>query len=202
MKRRYAQFGFSLVEVLVVMAIIIILATIVVGVGKRFVRQSQERLTNSAIDVIQTAIEQYHDFHEKFPFVTPPISDSDGYTQDMLITALRTVENDQTVTVQPAGTIGEEYSSEMLYYVLDQYPNSRRLIDAMVADLKTSKDDQGRERKIILNNGGEEIPLVRFVDIWGRSLRYVYTQDMTFPLVLSAGIDGEFGSSDDLNGEK
>ncbi|MBN1817140.1 MAG: type II secretion system protein [Sedimentisphaerales bacterium] len=194
MRRRCAQFGFSLVEVLVVMAIIIILATIVVGVGRRFVRQSQERLTDSGINVIQAAIEQYHDFHEKFPFVTPPLSDPDGYTQAMLAADLDGVIS--------AGIFNEYASSERLYYELDQYPNSRRLIETMVSEMKTSKDSQGRDRKIVLNNGSEEKPLVRFVDVWGRSLRYVYTQDMTFPLVVSDGVDGEPGTADDLTGEQ
>jgi type II secretory pathway pseudopilin PulG len=59
--------GFSTVEVLVAVSIVIILATIVLGVGKRLKTQAEEKLARSTIGILVTAISQYYEFWNEFP---------------------------------------------------------------------------------------------------------------------------------------
>jgi len=64
--------GFSTVEMLVAVSIVIILATIVLGVGRRLKTQAEEKLARSTIGILVTAVTQYHEFWNKFPAVTDP----------------------------------------------------------------------------------------------------------------------------------
>jgi len=187
------QRAFSLVEMLVAMAVIIILTALVLGVGRHLVHQSQERLTEGALQVLAAALEQFYEARQTFPEAPP------GFGQADLENALRRGPQDRA-----GPDIQDAYaSSELLYYRLDEVPGSRRLVEAVADSLKTDLDDQGRRRRFTVQATGEQIPLVRFVDAWGRSLRYVYEPGaMTFPIVSSAGIDGRFGTADDLTSEQ
>ncbi|RKY12704.1 MAG: hypothetical protein DRP65_00310 [Planctomycetota bacterium] len=59
--------GFSTLEVLAAVTIVIILAAIVLGVGKRLKTQAEEKLVKSTIGILVTAITQYYKFWDKFP---------------------------------------------------------------------------------------------------------------------------------------
>jgi type II secretory pathway pseudopilin PulG len=63
--------AFSTIEVLAAVAIVIILATIVLGVGKRLKTQAEEKLAKSTIGILVTAITQYHEFWNEFPTTDP-----------------------------------------------------------------------------------------------------------------------------------
>ncbi len=67
MKKPQSQSGFSLSEVLIVIAILLILIGAVVGFGKHLKRQAEESLCECTIGVLIAAIEQYHEWHEVFP---------------------------------------------------------------------------------------------------------------------------------------
>ena len=71
MKKSQSQSGFSLSEVLIVVAILVILIGALVGFGKHLRRQAQENLCECTIGVLIAAIEQYHDWHEVFPVYAP-----------------------------------------------------------------------------------------------------------------------------------
>ena len=60
-----------MIEVMVAVTIVIILAAIVLGVGKRLKTQADEKLAKSTIGVLVTAISQYYEFWDKFPAVDP-----------------------------------------------------------------------------------------------------------------------------------
>ena len=62
--------GFSTLEVLAAVAIVIILAMMVLGAGKRLQTQADEKLAKSTIDILVTAIGQYYEFWNEFPAVT------------------------------------------------------------------------------------------------------------------------------------
>jgi len=59
--------GFSMLEILTAIAIVSILAMILLGVGKRLKTQADERLAKSTIEILVTAISQYHEFWDEFP---------------------------------------------------------------------------------------------------------------------------------------
>ncbi len=63
--------GFSTLEVLAAVTIVIILAMIVLGVGKRLQTQADEKLAKSTIQILVTAIGQYYEFWNEFPAVDP-----------------------------------------------------------------------------------------------------------------------------------
>ena len=60
--------GFSTLEVLAAVTIVIILAMIVLGVGRRLQTQADEKLAKSTIQILVTAIGQYYEFwDDEFP---------------------------------------------------------------------------------------------------------------------------------------
>jgi prepilin-type N-terminal cleavage/methylation domain-containing protein len=67
MKKLQSQFGFTLSEVLIVVAILLILIGALVGFGKHLKQQAQVSLCECRIKVLVAAIEQYYDWHEAFP---------------------------------------------------------------------------------------------------------------------------------------
>ena len=67
MKKPQNQSGFTLSEVLVVVAILLILIGALVGFGKHLKQQARASLCECTISVLIAAIEQYHDWHEAFP---------------------------------------------------------------------------------------------------------------------------------------
>ncbi|RKY09539.1 MAG: hypothetical protein DRP66_01950 [Planctomycetota bacterium] len=67
MKKFYSQPGFTLSEVLIVVAILLILAGALVGFGKHLKQQARASLCECTIGVLIAAIEQYHDWHDAFP---------------------------------------------------------------------------------------------------------------------------------------
>ncbi|HPD46136.1 MAG TPA: type II secretion system protein [Anaerohalosphaeraceae bacterium] len=76
MKMPRRKNGFSLTEMLVAVAILLVLMGALLAFGRRLRRQSEETLCRSTIDLLVAAVEQYYDFHEAFPpmfvSVTPP----------------------------------------------------------------------------------------------------------------------------------
>ena len=67
MKKLQSQSGFTLSEMLIVVAVLLILAGSLVGFGKHLKQQAQASLCECTIGVLIAAIEQYHDWHEAFP---------------------------------------------------------------------------------------------------------------------------------------
>ena len=187
MKNHRKNSAFSLMEIIVVVAMLGILVTLVLGLGRRLKVRSEEGLAQGQIDVIIAALEQYYDFHGKFPFEALPGPPPHYVLADF--------ESDVGGAVaMTSGTYDNEWwSSEALHYFLYRTSDSRRIIDAISAMLITNKDDSGIALRFTINPDPTEIDLIRFIDPWGKSLRYTYTAGDNFPLIESAGVDGWFG---------
>jgi general secretion pathway protein G len=216
MKRRRHNAGFTLVEMLIVVAVIAILATMVVGLATRIGNKTKEQLVESTIAILNAALEQFHDYgysylspYSEFDF---PL-DCNGFTQAELET---TLGNALGTTVQiSGGTHKNEYSgSEALYFFLSRVPECRAALDKIDGSLITNEDSSGN--KLLINIGGVEYPLIRVVDPWrehgtttktGKTLRYDYYDEKTvdpktkrnFPVITSAGPDGIFDTADDIS---
>ena len=67
MKRNKYKHGITLVEILVVVAIIAILATMSIGIASRISDQSKERGLESTFLLLESALQEYHEGTGKFP---------------------------------------------------------------------------------------------------------------------------------------
>jgi len=67
MKRYKYKYGVTLVEILVVVAIIAMLATIVIGIASRINDQSKERGLESTFSLLESALQEYCEGTGKFP---------------------------------------------------------------------------------------------------------------------------------------
>ncbi len=220
MRPKRRKNGFTLVELLTVLAILVILAGAMLKVAEYVRDRASEGLTESTISVIVTALEQYHDDNKgsdgkhKFPFIADydvtvmPITDDPvafvtADLDDLIEADLGFVADEVTITV----TNDDEYASiEALVYFLNRSYNSSQILSAISGKFITSKDNSGSALTAQWPVGGDTktIPLIRIVDTWGYAFRYAYASGESFPVIVSAGEDGDFStagdniSSDDL----
>ena len=67
MKRYKYKHGVTLVEILVVVSIIALLASMVIGIASRIDNQSKERCLESTFALLESALQEYHEYTGKFP---------------------------------------------------------------------------------------------------------------------------------------
>ena len=213
------QSGFSLLEMIVVVATILILAGALLGVGKYIKIRAEIDLTRSELEVLATALQQYHDDFGDFPFDTDTDGDGDSFDDstgefdyleadllidlDGMITSGVLPEHPAVnLNPPPDTTMMSSASSCALFYFLDKNPNSRKIVDALTGSLVTNKDASGTTAiEFTFNVTHETISLPRFVDAWGNSLRYEYLPGTAFPIVTSAGPDGVMDTPDDVSSQ-
>lgn len=196
--------GFSTVELLTVIAILVVLASALLKIAKSVRTQAEEQLADGQIDIIVTALQQYYEDETppQFPFTADPLApdkeefpvdsglDNDPcYGQAELELTIEAANGGVAVTFS-AGNDDKYASSEGLFYFLDRSPNSSKIIDAMSSTLISNKDQSGTDLEMMI--AGQPVSLVRFIDPWGKSLRYTYVDGNTFPVIESAGVDGKF----------
>lgn len=179
MKTAKRKTGLTLVELLITIAVLAILTVSVITVGGRVRTQAEIRLAESTISILVAALEQYYDFHDAFP------PDCENYTA-----------GDLAIELGGTGITGgydPEFASGLaLHYHLSKVPDSKRILDTINESLITGKDlyDSGTLTLVITED--EKVTLLRVLDPWGTSLRYKYEEGWNFPLITSAGPDGNF----------
>ena len=186
-------------ELLTAIAILVILASILLGVGKRLQKQAEEKLAAGMIDVLVSALEQYYDDHSGFPVV--PV----GYDQTAFEQSLDPDgpgPETASVAVLNGSPSVADWPSSALYYFLSRTPSSRQIIDTLTDRLISNKDPAGDNLVIEITVGGNppyQVDLIRFIDPWGNSIMYTYVTGGNFPLIVSAGPDGLLNTADDIN---
>jgi len=227
MKKRTGKYGLTLIEILVVMAIIAILTAITIGAARRIDNQSKERLTENTIAIIKTALGQFEDYKYDYNdvdyrgFVFPLDCNDYAAFATTLEDAMGLVPGSITIA---GGTHDPSYSGcEVMYFLLSQIPECRKTLDRVDKSLITNKGSNGLPMSITI--GSSPIyplmriidPLMRIIDPWKTTLRYDYYNEeppiaiararrinrmwdsrRTFPVVISAGADRIFGTSDDI----
>jgi type II secretory pathway pseudopilin PulG len=188
-------------EVLTVIAILAILASILLGVGKRLQAQAEEKLARSMIDILVSALEQYYDYHGEFPFEAGVVYGQADFEDDVVDTA---AGDTVVLTSGTPDTVSDPgfWSSSALYYFLSRTAPSRQIIETLTDRLISNKDLAGDDLIIeitIGSNPAYPVDLIRFVDPWGNSIRYMYLTGGNFPVIVSAGADGEFATADDID---
>ncbi len=180
--------GFSIIELIAVIAIALVLGGIVLGVGNQVRSQANVQLAQSTIDVLVCALEQYYAVCNDFP---DAVENKDQFSTSI----------DGLVTVIPDSPDmnSRDWSSGALYYFLQKIPNSKNIIKALNESAQTTRDANNTVVQLDLwGDGTEVIYFTRFIDPWGRSLKYTYLNGQCFPKIVSAGEDGAFGNGDDV----
>lgn len=217
MKRRQNKTGVTLVEILVVVAIIAILVTMVIGIAARIDTQGKEQLTKNTVALLDTALGEFHDYgynysapadaNFKFPL------DCNSFSKSDLEGALKDALGATNVSI--TGDHNDVYSGcEAMYFFLSRVPESRVTLDKIDKKLITNLDIGGSYMEITIDPGVNEkkYPLFRVIDPWGETLRYSYYDNGTevsspseppsnsprvFPVIISAGPDGDFNTVGD-----
>ena len=218
MKSDQNKTGLSLVEMLIVVAIVVILTTMVIGLAGRIDDQSKEQLTRNTIGIITAALRQFNDYEYRYkaPVYTGfsfPL-DCNDFLQPAIEMTLGNALG--AIFVISGGTPDISYSGgEALYVFLSQLPECRKTLDKIDESLLTNLDINKQPRIITITYPGgstKEYPLLRVIDPWGTTLKYDYydevlippnpRQKRTFPVVTSAGPDKKFGNTDDISSRK
>ena len=113
MKTRRYMHGLSLVEMLIVVGVIALLATMVIGVASRIENQSKEKGLESTFALLEGALEEYREYKGFFP--AQPVKD---FTDVSL-------------------------HSENLYKELYSIPDSRKILDKIKDSLIKDDFDSG-----------------------------------------------------------
>jgi prepilin-type N-terminal cleavage/methylation domain-containing protein len=196
--------GLTLIEMLVVVAVIAILVTMVIGIAARIDNQSKIQLTKNTFALLDDALKEFQDYG--YEYKDPCYAelyfplDCNDYT----VTKLETIINPAlgttgAVTITPASAHDKKYSgSEMLYFFLNMVPECRKTLDKIDKSLITRKGSDGQDMTITI--GSKDYPLFRFIDPWGTTLMYDYYREelrpatwkdnkRAFPVITSAGPD-------------
>ena len=202
----------TLVEMLIVVAIIAILSTILINTFTRIDNQGKERLAKSTFAIIDAALAQFAEYgYEykdnyyvglKFPIDCNDFSSANLATQ--LSFALGT-----TITITATDHDKSYSGSEALYFLLSRIPESRKTLGEVDISLITDEGAEGKDMEIEIDNSRKS-PVRRFIDPWGETIQYDYYDEnktilvdrdetkRNFPLLRSAGLDGEFNTDDDI----
>lgn len=94
--------GVTLVEILIVLGIIVLLASIVIGMATHITNQSRAQSLQNTFGVLESALEEYHEYTGAFPDPNP-----DGTNPNL----------------------DPNMSSQILYRELHSIPNSRKILE-------------------------------------------------------------------------
>lgn len=186
--------GFTLVEMIVVIAIITILAGVLLKVGGRVAQQSKERQTRATIDILDSALEQFaaegFDYKYDAPgsgysFDNPPYSDSwikfppdcngfgVGYVEEEISYALTGNTGDVQITGGAFDADNSYAGCGVMYFFLNRQPESREVLKNIDKSVITNKNENNEGIYIQVNNEDPQ-PFYWVVDAWGEPLRYDY----------------------------
>lgn len=219
--------GVTLIEAMIVIAIITTLLATIMTVAARLQSQSKERLTSGTIKIVSAALEQFNDYGYRYDITFSDSSkfqfpmDCNDFDEDYLIAsmenALGLISGD--ITIDPPDTHLPAYSgSEAMYFFLSRVQACRNTLNEIDSSMITNKGIGDLEMNITINfpAGQEYYPLFRIVDAWGNPLRYDYYDEnivdsssgiplplseyrRSFPLITSAGHDKTFDTADDID---
>ena len=218
------KYGLTLIEMLVVVAVIVLLAGLTIGIGSHLDTQSKERAVKSTFAVLEAALEQFYDYKyryadpnyerfrfppdcSEFPLVSPnPLAGLEPTLSILEGAAVQITNHDQTFDPKYL-----EYSGcEVLYFFLSKVPECRETLERIDGSLVTNTNEDGGRVEISVG-GRPAWPFLRVVDPWGTTLRYDYYDERvldlvlryqgrkTFPVITSAGPDKVFNTPDDIS---
>lgn len=191
--------AFTLIEVLITLAIIMILVGALAGTGQYLRTRAGIQLTQSTIQIIDAALEQYHEQYRVFPFKNRDENGdavADPYTVEHFEADLtaKITAGISTKKNQDGQIVWNAASSAALYYFLNRCGDSKAILDTLSDRMIT-----GQQVKMVIGGVTYDVPW--FIDAWGESLQYEYLDHYPYPKIMSAGPDKLFGTSDDLSNQ-
>lgn len=219
MEKNRQIIGFTILEMLVVVAVIAILVSMVITLTSRFEDRGNERVIKSTFAMLDAALGEFADYGYKYKGDYTELSfplDCNGFDrvdfEDANAVEAALFEPGEGEVFIVADYYDPDYSgSAAMYFFLSQVPDCRKVLDRIDVSLVTNKDKSGDPLRIKV--GEDEYPLNRIIDPWGETIRYSYYDNYvedpptsepdilnprTFPLLTSAGPDGEFNTPDDI----
>jgi type II secretory pathway pseudopilin PulG len=213
MKKNRQTIGFTILEMLVVVGVIVILVSMVITLAARFEDRGNERVIKSTFSMLDAALGEFEDYGYNYKgsyaelSLSFPLDCNDFLRVDF--------ENAVEEALDTEVSINRDYDpnysgSAAMYFFLSQVPDCRKVLDRIDISLVTNEDKNGDPLRIVVGGDvdGQSYPLNRIIDPWGRTIRYDYydeddpspdVEDLrTFPLLTSAGPDGEFNTLDDI----
>ncbi|MFA5553696.1 MAG: type II secretion system protein [Phycisphaerae bacterium] len=228
MKNQVKKHGFTLVEMVITVGIVIVLISIVMTVGSRIDDRGKKDLTAGLMATLNTALSAFGNYGFEYQYPSgaaadeqlfyqslkfPP--DCNDFTENQVEVAIANLLGRGVTVNITGGTYDEQYSgSSVMYFFLQRVPQSRQVLDMINRQFLTNKGKNGEP--ILITIDGRQEFLIRIVDSWGTPLRYDYYDEQevllntaagfrnalktvrTFPLITSAGPDREFGTADDI----
>jgi type II secretory pathway pseudopilin PulG len=217
MKRNRQTIGFTILEMLVVVAVIVILTSMVITLASRFEDRGNERVIKSTFAMLDAALGEFADYgyeykDPNYDELRFPL-DCNGFGREDFEDEVEAALGLDSGDIEIYGVYHEDYSgSAGLYFFLSQVPECRKVLDRIDVSLVTNEDDNGD--KLQINVDGQRYPFNRIIDPWGETIRYSYYRNKeaetlptsepemddarTFPLLTSSGPDGEFNTPDDI----
>jgi len=206
MEARKRQAGFTLIEILVVVAIIMLLTAGMVKVAQNVRTRAQERVTKGTVSLLVSALGEYKNFHDRGSGFEFPIEPADFPFAD-LIPAIEACL-DITITTDPGQHDTFTWKDdvdlvdmrwalatiEFLYCVMEDVPGCKAILEKLPVDVAVNDDNDS----VIIR--GQAKPLLEVNDAWGHPLWY-RCRDLgagNFPAIVSAGPDGLFETADDI----
>ena len=203
MRTRAYKSGFTLIEMLMVVAIIAILVLMVVGIAKRIDDQSKERLCRNTIALVGNALEQFRDFGYEYKDTTDyagltfPLDCNDLatiYIEPILHDALYLSAPSTLPHINQTEPIHDLYfsGSEALYFILSQVPDCQATLNKIDKSLLTNKGTDKVTDIIITipsSTTTTDLPFTRIVDPWGTTLRYDYYPEYADYIIAYPGGD-------------
>ncbi len=196
--------GFTLIELIVVVAILVLVATAMVGVSSYLQTQKKNVLTRQCLQLLSTAVAEFYDITGHYPIDAWP-DDNDWDAQDdddeYIYTGCRIRDADKSGFDDPK-------SDELLYLQLSLLPQTRAIIAKLPERLIVPPLSEARVQ--LAGQTSDTLYLRSIVDPWHkeddqRPLLYKrdadggwppIDPDTVFPKIWSSGPDGESDPDD------
>jgi len=190
MNKRQYKTGVTLIEMLIVIAVISILVTMVITVTRYVSSKSEIRLAEGTLSIVIAALEEFADYgyhytdgpttnYSQFNFPLDCNSNSvvdDDFSErlDYIETTLEESLKSTNVVITSGGQ--SAIGSEILYFFLNSVTTSRKTLSQIDSSLITNKGDSDEGLTITITRGGSDrtYPLYRIMDPWDRALHYDY----------------------------
>ncbi|MHC4132541.1 MAG: type II secretion system protein [Planctomycetota bacterium] len=196
MKNYDRQNGFTLIEMMVVVAITIVLIGIVVGIASRIDTQNKEKLLHGTFALLNAALEEFADYGYQYKLQSGASADQiDFYRSldypvdcnDYPLTGVLSIQNEMAFVLNvPVGFYNAnetshsyEYSGiEVMYFFLNRVPASRAVLNKIKTDYLSNENISGQPMEFWIGTSNVRYPLMRINDPWGNVLRYDYYENL------------------------